>query len=182
MHVGTSMPAAKIMNISGTSGMTRSGRIFAPPKLSARSKDKGKAKADMGEREKTSLTADNKAPIEKLAEEGDDLSKREISVEEATEFLRIIQHSEFMVIEQLNKTPTKISLLGLLMHFDPYRTLLVKIMNEAHVAQDISVEGFRGIVNNITTNNYLNLLVRRCQLRAGDTTRLCTYPSSAWTT
>jgi len=33
--------------------------------------------------------------------------------------------------------------------------LLVKILNEAHVAQDISVEGFGGIVKNITVNNYL---------------------------
>ena len=32
---------------------------------------------------------------------------------------------------------------------------MVKILNEAHVAQDISVEGFRGIINNIMTNNYL---------------------------
>ena len=41
------------------------------------------------------------------------------------------------------------------MNSEPHQVLLVKILNEAHVAQDISVEGFRGIVNNITTNNYL---------------------------
>ena len=40
------------------------------------------------------------------------------------------------------------------MNSEPHRTLLVKILNEAHVAQDISVEGFRGIINNITANNY----------------------------
>ena len=78
--------------------------------------------------------------------------------EEAAEFLRIIQQSEFKVIEQLNKTPARISLLGLLMHSEPHRALLVKILNEAHVAQDISVEGFRGIVN-ITTNNYLTYAI-----------------------
>jgi len=133
------MPAAKIMNISDTSGMTRSGCIFAPPKLPARSKDKGKAKIDMGEREKMGLTTNNEAPVGKLAEEGDNLSKREISAEEATEFMRIIQQSEFKVIEQLNKTPAMISLLWLLMHSEPHRGLLVKILNEAHVAQDISV-------------------------------------------
>ena len=33
--------------------------------------------------------------------------------------------------------------------------MLVKVLNEAHVAQDISVEGFGGIINNITANNYL---------------------------
>ena len=55
----------------------------------------------------------------------------------------------------MNKTPARISLLGLLMNSEPHRALLVKILNEAHVAQDISVEGFGGLVNNITANNYL---------------------------
>ena len=31
----------------------------------------------------------------------------------------------------------------------------MKVLNEAHVAQDISIEGFGGLVNNITANNYL---------------------------
>ena len=41
------------------------------------------------------------------------------------------------------------------MNSEPHRALLVKILNEAHVAQDISVEGFGGIINNITANNCL---------------------------
>jgi len=41
------------------------------------------------------------------------------------------------------------------MSSEPHRALLVKVLNEAHVAQDISVEGFGGHVNNITANNYL---------------------------
>ena len=68
---------------------------------------------------------------------------------------RIIQQSEFKVIEQLNKTPTRVSLLELFMNSEPHWALLVKILNEAHVAQDISVESFEGIINNITANNYL---------------------------
>ena len=41
------------------------------------------------------------------------------------------------------------------MNSKPHRALLVKILNKAHIAQDISVEGFGGIINNITANNYL---------------------------
>jgi len=59
------------------------------------------------------------------------------------------------VIEQLNKMPARISFLGLLMHSKPHRKLLMKILSEMHVAHDISVEKFRGIINNITTSNYL---------------------------
>ena len=36
-------------------------------------------------------------------------------MEEANEFLWIIQQSEFRVVEQLNKTPARVSLLELLM-------------------------------------------------------------------
>ena len=41
------------------------------------------------------------------------------------------------------------------MSSEPHRALLLKVLNEAHVAQDISVEGFGGLANNITANNYL---------------------------
>jgi len=41
------------------------------------------------------------------------------------------------------------------MSSEPHRALLVKVLNKAHVAQDIFIEGFGGLVNNITANNYL---------------------------
>ena len=44
------------------------------------------------------------------------------------------------------------------MSFEPHRALLVKVLNEAHMAQDIFVEGFEGIGNNITANNYLTFV------------------------
>ena len=52
VRVGKDMSSAKITNIFGTSGMTRSGRIFVALELPPRSKDKGKAKAEIGERER----------------------------------------------------------------------------------------------------------------------------------
>ena len=120
------------------------------------SKDpKGKAKAGVEESDKVGLVPDDEVPAGRFAKEEDDLRKKGISSEEAIEFMRIIQQSEFKVIEQLNKTPARIFLSGLLMNFEPHRALLVKILKEAHVAQDISVEGFRGIINNIMGNNYL---------------------------
>lgn len=67
---------------------------------------------------------------------------KEIFAEEATKFLKIIQQSEFKVIEQLNRMLTRIYLLGLLMHSEPHRKLM-KILNEAHVTHDILVEKFR---------------------------------------
>ena len=40
----------------------------------------------------------------------------------------------------------------------PHRALLVKVLTEAHVAQDIFVESFEGIISNITANNYLTFV------------------------
>ena len=109
----------------------------------------------MKEGDKAGMISNEEVPTGRFAKEEDDFSNKRISAEEETEFLRIIQQSEFKVIEQPNKTPARISLLGLVMNSEPHRVLLVMILNEAHVAQDISVEGFGGIINNITTNNYL---------------------------
>jgi len=107
------------------------------------------------ESDKVNPALDEDVPVERFTEKEGDFGEKKVSIEEANEFLRIIQQSEFKVIEQLNKTPNRFSLLELLMSSKPHRALLFKVLNEAHVAQDISVEGFEGIVNNITANNYL---------------------------
>ncbi|KAH1232989.1 hypothetical protein GmHk_09G025525 [Glycine max] len=118
--------SAKVTNIMGLSGVTRSGRVFAPTDLPIQPTNvKGKAKVVEEQDDKTPLTPNEDIP------------------------------SEFKVIEQLNKTPARVSLLELLMSSEPHRALLVKVLNEAHVDQDISVEGFGGLANNITANNYL---------------------------
>jgi len=69
--------------------------------------------------------------------------------------LKFIQQSEYKVVQQLNRLPARISLLELLMHSTSHRKLLMKILNGVHVEQNISLDSFEGIVNNITTNNYL---------------------------
>ena len=47
-----------------------------------------------------------------------------ISLEEANEFLYIIQQSEFKIVEQLNKNPARVSLLKLLMSSERHRAFL----------------------------------------------------------
>ena len=143
-------------NITGLSGVTRSGCVFAPPDLPTQPANvKGKAKIVEEQNDKTNLTPNKDILVTGLPEKRDGCGNKEVSLEEACEFLHIIQQSKFKVIEQLNKTPARVSLLELLMSSEPHRALLVKVLNEAHVAQDIFVEGFGGLVNNITANNYL---------------------------
>jgi len=79
----------------------------------------------------------------------------EVSDEEASEFLKFIKQSEYIVVDKLNRIPTKISILSLLLNSEPHRKLLLKILNEAHVSQDITPKKFEGIVGNIIASNYL---------------------------
>ncbi|KAL5184258.1 hypothetical protein HKD37_17G047987 [Glycine soja] len=110
-HIGSL--SAKVTNITGLNDITRSGRMFAPPGLPMQPANfKGKAKVIEGQNVKVIPTP---------GEDGCD--KKEVSLEEASEFLRIIQQSEIEVIEQLNKTPTRVSLLELLMSSKPHRDL-----------------------------------------------------------
>ncbi|KAH1242417.1 hypothetical protein GmHk_07G019759 [Glycine max] len=115
--------SAKVTNITGLSGVTRSGRVFAPPDLPVQPADvKGKGKV-VEEQDGEAPHASNKDIPAKGPPEKKD-GRKEVSLEEASEFLRIIQQSEFKVIEQLNKTLARVSLLELLMSSEPHRALL----------------------------------------------------------
>ena len=131
--------------------MTQSGRLFTPPDLRNKKIDRDEEIAD-----KARAFLKGKAP---LVDEGPEESKKgerkEVSDEEACEFLKFIQQSEYKVVDQLNRMPTRISLLDLLMHSETHRKLLMKILSGAHVEQDISLDKFEGIVSHLTANNYL---------------------------
>jgi len=92
--------SAKVSNIIGLSSVTHSGRVFAPPDLPIQPTNvKGKAKVVEEQGDKTPLTPNEDIPVKGLLEKRDGYGKKEVSLEEASEFLRIIQQSEFKVIE-----------------------------------------------------------------------------------
>ena len=57
-----------------------------------------------------------------------------------SEFLKLIKHSEYSVVEQLNKLLARISLLALLINSEPHCKALMKVLSEAYVAYNISME------------------------------------------
>jgi len=132
------------------------------------------------ESDKASPILEEEIPARRFAKGEEDFSRKKISTKEVNEFLWIIQQSEFKVIEQLNKTPARVSLLELLMNSEP--PLLVKILNKTHVAQDISIEVFRGIINNITANNYLTFANEEILLEGRGHNRALHVSASVWTT
>ncbi|RDX92018.1 hypothetical protein CR513_25907, partial [Mucuna pruriens] len=61
--------------------------------------------------------------------------KKTLKEKEAEEFLKLIRYSEYELLDHMNKTPT--------------------LLNEAHIALDITAERFGGIVSNLTRNGRL---------------------------
>ncbi|KAL2333958.1 hypothetical protein Fmac_015171 [Flemingia macrophylla] len=116
-----------VTNIVGIRSMNWSGRIYTPYNLQ------------------------DKAPKEKSRAE----EKEKEPEEEVDEFIKFIWQSEYFIIDQLNRTPTKITLLSLIMNSEPHHQALLKVLNEAYVAYNISQDKFKGIVSHITINNHL---------------------------
>ncbi|XP_050896696.1 uncharacterized protein LOC127103487 [Lathyrus oleraceus] len=130
-----------VVNIAGTSGMTRSGRIFAAPpppekeNLGTNAKSKGKQPAGP-EQEQTQ-------------------TQGKVMPDDVEEFLRIINKSDYKVVDQLNQTPSKISILSLLLCSEAHRDALFKFLSAAHVPQEITVNQFEGVVDNIASKGCL---------------------------
>ena len=73
----------------------------------------------------------------------------------ACEFFKFIKHSEYNIVEQLNKTPTRISMLSLLYNSKLHHNALMKALDKAYVAHNIFVEGIDQLVGNIIVGAFI---------------------------
>ncbi|XP_040955952.1 uncharacterized protein [Gossypium hirsutum] len=78
-----------------------------------------------------------------------------VTESEAREFLKFLKHSEYSVIEQLRKQPTRISVLTLLLSSEVHRNALMKVLNETYVANNISVNKLDRMVGNVSADNFI---------------------------
>ncbi|XP_075109615.1 uncharacterized protein LOC142181144 [Nicotiana tabacum] len=117
--------------VNETGGLTCSRRCFTPEEL-----------------RKAKPFNDSQMPV-----------KKSVTNKEVEEFLKKMKVQDFSIVEQLRKTPAQISLLSLMIHSDEHRTVLMKILNEAHVPGKIIVNHLKKIaskifeVNRITFSN-----------------------------
>ena len=86
-------------NISSIRGMTRSGRCYATTIV-----------------ETTPLNPVKESPKSKEPEVVPDMINEPVTEKEAFEFLKFIKHSEYSMVEKLNKLPARISLPALLIN------------------------------------------------------------------
>ncbi|KAF1863185.1 hypothetical protein Lal_00012495, partial [Lupinus albus] len=117
--VAKSKQTEEVVNLAGVGNMTRSGRVYSPVELSKKIINASKGK------EKIVETSEDR-PEPEVTELFPDKMEREVSEEEACEFLRFIKQSEYQVIDQLSRTPAKVSLLSLLMNSEAHREVLFK--------------------------------------------------------
>ncbi|XP_027095994.1 uncharacterized protein [Coffea arabica] len=83
-------------------------------------------------------------------------AKPTVTDEEAFNFLKMLKKSEYKVIEQLDKMPTQISMLNLLMTSELHRAALLKVLNETQVPKDIPVDKFTNVVEHVLASNQIS--------------------------
>ncbi|XP_050876724.1 uncharacterized protein LOC127080448 [Lathyrus oleraceus] len=132
---GNDVPLPSIVNVADVSRVTRTGRIFAK-----RTKD-----VAAGKQAHVEIPFEPVSQSDKMNPKSDD-----------DEVLKLIRKSEYNVVEQLLHTPSKISVLSLLMNYEAHREALQKVLEQAYVDHDVTVGQFDGIVANTTTCNNLS--------------------------
>ncbi|XP_050875925.1 uncharacterized protein LOC127079584 [Lathyrus oleraceus] len=80
------------------------------------------------------------------------------SSQEVEELLRLIRKSDYKVIDHLNQTPSKISILSLLLCSEAHGNALMKLLSSAFVSQNITVNQLERVVANISADNGLGFI------------------------
>ena len=75
---------------------------------------------------------------------------------EVNEFIKFIKRSEYSIVEQLHKMPAKISLLALMLNFEPHKEAMLKVLKQAYVPHNTLVDKIDRLVGNIMMDNYIS--------------------------
>lgn len=66
-------------------------------------------------------------------DQGKNVTQNATPTDEVGEFLRHIKKSDYKVVDHLNQTPSKISMLELLMSYEAHREELIMFLRATHV-------------------------------------------------
>ena len=79
----------------------------------------------------------------------------EVSKKEMEEILKMIKKSDYNMVEQLGQTPSKISMLALLLCSEAHAKALLKFLKTAHVPHETSADQFKDCGASLTSDNGL---------------------------
>ncbi|GAU51898.1 hypothetical protein TSUD_416830, partial [Trifolium subterraneum] len=125
-------PLISVDNIADNSKILRSGRILP-----------GVVQGKTGSSVEKAQIPDSSGTSERVYEDSD-------------EVLKMIKRSEYKIVDQLLQTPSKISILSLLLNSDAHREALMKVLDQAYVDHDVTLGQFGSIVGNVTACNNLS--------------------------
>ncbi|XVF69348.1 hypothetical protein PTKIN_Ptkin11bG0074000 [Pterospermum kingtungense] len=161
-------PEADIGNITGTNSMTRSGRCYGPGasgteqrKEGSKNQEKGKEPKQEGQKGQVQKQSENlqdkdDQSVDKSKSNFDKERLKPVTEEKEKEFLKYLQHSEYRIVDQLNKLPVRISILQLLLNSEPHRKALDKVLSQAYVEEDTHVEKLETLIENLTAHNHIS--------------------------
>ena len=122
--------------------MTRSGRCYALDLL--------------GVKEGEERTEQSGVEAIILKKKGKESLNEPVTEAEANEFFKFIRHSEYSIVEQLHKLPAKISLLALMLSFEPHREAMLKVLKQAYIPHNALIDKIDRLVGNIMMDNYIS--------------------------
>ncbi|XP_039017027.1 uncharacterized protein LOC120147802 [Hibiscus syriacus] len=79
-----------------------------------------------------------------------------VSKDETVEFLKILKHSEFGVVEQLHKLPASIFILSLLLSSEAHRNVLIKVLDQTFVSKELPTEKLERLVAKMQADNIVS--------------------------
>ncbi|KAI5400399.1 hypothetical protein KIW84_065331 [Lathyrus oleraceus] len=132
------------VSIADITKVTRSGRVFGPVFPENREEIVVGKRAEVPIVDPVGCSKDKSGESSNLKANDDD------------EVLRLIKRSEFNVVEQFLQTPSKIFVLSLLLNSEAHREEVQRVLEQAYVEQDVTVDQFDHIVANITSCNNLS--------------------------
>ncbi|KAI5431515.1 hypothetical protein KIW84_035629 [Lathyrus oleraceus] len=148
------LPSSSVVNITDVSGLTRSGRVFSAPKPQAKADSDVRPVGNAVNPPNLALAVAKPSSVQKTLVSS--VGPSGTANEDYDEMLRLIKKSEYNVVDQLLQTPSKISVLSLLLNSEPHREALQKVLGVAYVDHDVTIEQFDNIVANITACNTLS--------------------------
>ncbi|XP_010324801.2 uncharacterized protein [Solanum lycopersicum] len=89
----------------------------------------------------------------KMAENTQVPLKKAVTGEENVEFLKKLKVPDYSIVQQLMKTPAQISLWSLLLHAEEHRLVLNKVLNEAHVPKETTVNQLENMTSRVFESN-----------------------------
>ncbi|KAI5420203.1 hypothetical protein KIW84_044114 [Lathyrus oleraceus] len=141
------LPTANlVVSITDVIKVTRSGRVFGLVSIQV------VEDVVIGKKAYISSVDPVRAPT-CLSGESSGLKVKDVDNDEV---LRLIKKSEFNIMEQLIQSPSKISMLSLLMNSKAHREALQKVLEQAYVEHNVTMDQFDHIVANITSCNNLS--------------------------